>query len=126
MNTCQMTECVVSASGCHLGPEGAGEVGGKLLDSCQPYISSSFWSPDSSPPGCSLSLLNSGHDFTLERQPPPSPSSLLIDVTAVPGATLLIFNVDSTAAELQARRAGGGCAEPPWGREEGTDGKELH
>lgn len=30
-----------------------------------------------------------------------------MDVTAVPGAALLIFNVAFTAAELQARRAGG-------------------
>ena len=34
INIYRMTERIVPASGCHRGPEGAGEMGGKLLDSC--------------------------------------------------------------------------------------------
>ncbi|KAF5929105.1 hypothetical protein HPG69_019125 [Diceros bicornis minor] len=82
--------------------------------------------PTASLLGRHLSQLNSSYCFTLERQPQPSPSSPVTDVTAVPGAALLIFNVDFTAAELQARRAGGGHAESPQGCEDGTDGKGLH
>lgn len=87
-------------------------------------LAASSLSPTASPLGRHLSQLNSRHCFTLERQPQPSSSSPVIDVTAVLGAAPLIFNADSAAAERQARRAEG-PAESPRGREEGTDGKGL-
>lgn len=119
-----ITECIASASGIHwaLREPGDGKKALELLPRLTLAVSS--LSPDSQPPRMPFepaefrSLLHLGK----------AAASPVIDVTAVPGAALLIFNAAFTAAELPARRTGGGHAESLWGRgrEEGTAGKGLH
>ncbi|XP_004400160.1 PREDICTED: uncharacterized protein C22orf24 homolog [Odobenus rosmarus divergens] len=48
INTCRMTECLMSASGCHLGPEEPGRWEESFWSPAMPYISSIFsesWQP---------------------------------------------------------------------------------
>ncbi|VFV22047.1 Hypothetical predicted protein [Lynx pardinus] len=45
INTCQMTECILSVSGCHPGPEGARAWEENVWTPAMPYISSIFSEP---------------------------------------------------------------------------------
>nr|KAF6403645.1 hypothetical protein HJG59_010046 [Molossus molossus] len=97
---------------------------GASLDPCLDHVSTR--SGGSQPPGMPFEPAEFQSLLHLGKAAGPSPSSPVIDVTTVPGAALLIFNVAFTAAELPAKRAGGGRAESPWGHEEGIAGKGLH
>ncbi|CAD7674206.1 unnamed protein product [Nyctereutes procyonoides] len=76
VNTCQITGCIMLASGCHLGPEEPGRWEEDFWTPAMPYISSIFSESYSQPPGMPFepaefrSLLHLGKAATaLTKQP---------------------------------------------------------